>query len=115
MTSSHPALSTLEYHVLLALAREPLHGYAIKDAVAAESGGTLTPRAGSLYRVIARLITMGFVREAHPADREAHPGLERRYYALSAPGRRVLAAEAHRLKGVASMAEKRLGVVRSRS
>ena len=40
-------MSTFEYHVLLALAAGPLHGYAIKDVVAAESSGTLTPRAGS--------------------------------------------------------------------
>ena len=49
-------MSTLEYHVLLALASGPLHGYAIKDAVTDESSGTLAPRAGSMYRVIARMM-----------------------------------------------------------
>ena len=39
-------MSLLEYHVLLALASAPLHGYAIKVVVAAESAGTQTPRAG---------------------------------------------------------------------
>src|SRR3954470_22302218 len=43
----HP-MSALEYHVLLALASGPLHGYAVKDAVVAESSGALVPRAGSL-------------------------------------------------------------------
>ena len=110
------ALSTLEYHVLLALAAEPLYGYAIKDAVAEESAGTLAPRAGSLYRVIARMITGGLVREAAPSGvPEPHPGHARRYYALTADGRRTLSAEAHRLKRAAAMAEKRLGALPGRS
>jgi DNA-binding PadR family transcriptional regulator len=109
-------LSLLEYHVLLALASAPLHGYAIKDVVAAESAGTLTPHAGSLYRVIARLMSGGYVTETEPAGApEPHPGLARKYYALTSAGRAVLAAEARRQKQAAAMAEKRLGVARSRS
>ena len=108
-------MSTLEYHVLLAMAHGPLYGYAIKQAVEAESAGTLTPRAGSLYRVIARLLTRGLVREAAPRSSTSHPGLARRYYALTSEGRRSLAAEAHRLKGAAALAEKRLGMARGSS
>jgi DNA-binding PadR family transcriptional regulator len=109
-------MSLLEYHVLLALASAPLHGYAIKDVVAAESAGTLTPRAGSLYRVVARLMTVGYVTDAQPAGSPPpHPGLARKYYALTPSGRAALAAEARRLKQTAAMAEKRLGVARSRS
>lgn len=108
-------MNTLDYHVLLALASGPLYGYAIKDAVAEESAGTLAPRAGSLYRVIARLMADGFVREATPAAApEPHPGQPRRYYALTAAGRRALTAEARRLKQVATVAERRLGVAQSR-
>ncbi len=109
-------MSTLEYHVLLALASGPLHGYGLKDAVAEESSGTLTPRAGSMYRVIARLMTADFVLEAEsPAEREPHPGLARKYYALSVRGRTALAVESRRLKAAATVAERRLGVIRSRT
>jgi DNA-binding PadR family transcriptional regulator len=109
-------MSTFEFHVLLALAKGPLHGYAIKDAVAEESGGTLTPRAGSMYRVIARLITSRLVIETEPDDSPPpHPGLARKYYALTPRGRTALATEARRLKGAATVAEKRLGVARARS
>lgn len=109
-------MSSFEYHVLLALATGPLHGYALKDAVATESAGTLSPRAGSMYRVIARLITVGFVADAEPVESPSpHPGLARKYYALTAAGRAALATEANRLKRAAAMAEKRLGVARSRS
>ena len=109
-------MNSLQYHVLLALASSPLYGYAIKDAVAVESAGTITPRAGSLYRVIARLITSGLVTETEPADTPPpHPGHARRYYALTPAGRRALAGEARRLKGAAAIAEKRLGAARGRS
>ena len=107
-------MSALEYHVLLALASGPLHGYAVNDAIVAESSGALVPRAGSLYRVIARLLTAGLVRETSPGDATAHPGLARRYYALTARGRAALGAEARRLMQTALVAEKRLGVARSR-
>jgi DNA-binding PadR family transcriptional regulator len=108
-------LSILEYHVLLALARGALHGYAIKDAVAAESDGSLTPRAGSLYRVLARQLVAGLVVETNPGSKDAHPGLARRYYALTAAGRRALAAEASRLQRTTAMARKRLGLARDSS
>jgi len=113
-TEESNGFSTLEYHVLLALAGGPLHGYAIKDAVASESAGTLTPRAGSLYRVVARLMTAGFVIEADATDSAPHPGHARKYYALTARGRLALGAEARRLKRTAAMAEKRLGVIEGR-
>ena len=108
-------MSALEYHVLLALASGPLHGYAVKHAVIAESSGALVPRAGSMYRVLARLLTAGLVREATPADAPAHPGLARRYYALTPRGRATLSEEARRLMQTALVAEKRLGIVRGRS
>lgn len=106
-------MSGLEYHVLLALAGGPLHGYAVKQRVEDESGGSLTPQPGSLYRVIARLMTSGLVVETNPPGAVSpHPGLARRYYALTAAGRRALGTEARRLKGAAALAEKRLRTAR---
>src|SRR6185437_11525393 len=92
-------ITMLEYHVLLALSGGPLHGYAIKNTVAADSGGTQSARAGSFYRVLARMMSAGLVKETSPADEpDAHPGRERRYYALTAGGRHTLVAEARRLR-----------------
>jgi DNA-binding PadR family transcriptional regulator len=106
-------MSNLEYHVLLALADGPLHGYAVKQRVEGESAGSLTPQPGSLYRVIARLMSAGLVKEIDAGGPVApHPGLSRRYYTLTAAGRRALAAEARRLKGAAALAEKRLRTAR---
>jgi len=118
MNSAKPMVGTsmLEYHVLLAMADGPRYGYAIKDAVESESAGALSPRAGSLYRVLARLMSSGLVEEAEPASEPSpHPGRARKYYALTEAGRRALGAEARRLKQAAALAEDRLGSVEGSS
>ena len=106
------SMSLLEFHVLLALADGALHGWAIAERVAEDSDGAQAPRAGSLYRVIARLIAEGWVKESAGDADVAHPGLPRRYYRLSAAGRTALADEAARLRQAATLAAKRLGVSR---
>lgn len=109
-------MNILEYYVLLALAGGPQYGYAIKETVADESAGSVMPRAGSLYRVIARLITASLVKETTAVDSdEPHPGHARRYYMLTANGRKALGAEAGRLKRTAALAERRLRVAPGRT
>jgi len=107
------SMSVLEFHVLLALADGALHGWAVAERVTADSEGGLAPRAGSLYRVIARLMTAGYVAESRGDAGEAHPGLPRRYYTLTAAGRRALGEESTRLRRAATVALKRLGESRS--
>jgi DNA-binding PadR family transcriptional regulator len=105
-------LSGLEYHVLLAMAESSMYGYAIKESVETESEGTLKPRAGSLYRVLARLMTWGLVNETDAdGPTEPHPGRTRKYYGLTPEGRGALADEARRLRGAAALAETRLGAI----
>jgi len=104
--------SLLDYHVLLALACRPMHGYAVRDAVEEESDGALAPRAGSLYRVLARLMVAGLVVETDaPDDAEGlrHPGRARRYYELTREGRAALASGARRLEAASALALERLG------
>ena len=115
-TRNSNRLSNLEYHVLLSLAQGSQYGYAIKDSVESESAGTLTPRAGSLYRVLARLMTRALVAEVEAEQANSpHPGLARKYYGLTTRGRETLAEEAQRLKGAAALAQQRLGLRESRS
>jgi PadR family transcriptional regulator PadR len=105
----------LEFHLLLSLADGPLYGYAIAEAVERESGGAISPRAGSLYRVIARLETAGLIDETDPPrDAAPHPGRERRYYTLTRAGRAALSAEAARLHQTAAIARRRLGLAEGR-
>jgi PadR family transcriptional regulator len=102
-------LSPLDFHVLLVLAAGTLYGYAIQKAVAAESGGVVRPEIGSLYRVLARLMSIGLVEEApSPASAPAvHRGRSRRYYRLTRDGKAALEAEARRLDGALAIARER--------
>ena len=85
------------FHVLLVLRRGALHGYGIKKAVVAESGGRIDLDAGGLYRLIARLEAQGIVSPADaPAD-DADDERRRVYYQLTPRGLELLSAEARRL------------------
>lgn len=106
------SLTPLEYHALLAVAATPLHGYVIRDAIEAESRGRLNPGAGTLYRLLARLVARELVEvaEADPSAEEPHPGLPRKYYGLTPRGREALAEEARRLRAAWVLAAQRLGL-----
>ena len=51
------------FHILLALAEDDRHGYAIIQEVAARTGGELTLSAGTLYRSIQRMLEQGLIVE----------------------------------------------------
>ncbi|REJ73521.1 MAG: PadR family transcriptional regulator [Acidobacteria bacterium] len=105
----HLPLSTSDFHVLLVLAERDLYGYALMQAVERESGGVVTPDLGALYRALARLERGGLVEEAaSPEDAAPSPGRQRRYYGITGLGRRVLAAEASRLRSAVELATLRL-------
>jgi DNA-binding PadR family transcriptional regulator len=90
-------LSPPEFHILLAVADGEKHGYAIMQEVAERSGGRTRLGPGTLYGAVKRLLRAGLIEEA---DERPDPELDdqrRRYYRLSAAGRRVAAAEAERL------------------
>jgi DNA-binding PadR family transcriptional regulator len=84
------------FHILLALADEPTHGYAAMQAVRAQSAGTVPLRTGSFYRHLSKLIEDGLVAEAagRPADDDPRRGA---YYRATPRGLRVLARERARL------------------
>jgi len=103
-------MSTTDFHVLLVLSHGALYGYAIKKALSEASGGAIDPEIGSLYRVIARLVSAGFVEQvegtAAPAE-EVHPGRQRKYYALTSAGESALREEAARLQAAVKLASGR--------
>ena len=83
-------------HILLALADEDRHGYAIMQAVNEQSGGTVPLRTGSFYRHLSKLIDAGWVAET--ALRAAGDDPRRgTYYRLTARGREALDVERRRL------------------
>jgi DNA-binding PadR family transcriptional regulator len=93
-------LTQERFHVLLALADEPRHGYAIIKDIAARTGGVVSLGTGTLYGIVKRLLADGLVVESHRRPRADNDDERRRYYRVTPFGRRVLAAETARLEGM---------------
>ena len=102
-------LSATDWHVLMALLEEDLHGYAIMKAVDKDSGGGVSAEIGSLYRILSRMMTDGLVDEVGtPQDAPTETrGRPRRYYRLTAEGRSVLQQESLRLRDALALANDR--------
>ena len=103
-------LPTLPYQVLLALAEEPRHGWAIIKRIEELAGGRPAPSSGSLYLAITRLEERGLIEDA-PAPKPGDVRDERRrVYQLTSLGRRVLALETARLAELVEIARRWLGM-----
>jgi DNA-binding PadR family transcriptional regulator len=97
-------LRPIEFQILLTLAGEDRHGYGIMREAARLTGGELQLEAGTLYRALHRMLKAGWVAES---PRQADPAIDderRRYYRLTAHGRRVASDEAQRLSRLVSAA-----------
>ena len=98
-------LTPAVFHVLLALSGGERHGYAIMQAVAETTGGTITMGPGTLYGTIKRLLESQLIEES---DSRPDPDLDderRRYYRLTAQGQRVVTLEAQRYAHLVRVAE----------
>jgi DNA-binding PadR family transcriptional regulator len=94
-------------HILLALADEDRHGYAIRSEVAARTNGAVRMSAGTLYRSLQRMVEQGLIEECDARPAPALDDERRRYYRLTAFGGEVLAAEVERLDGLVRAARKK--------
>src|SRR5713101_9428771 len=103
------------FHVLLALAGDDLHGYAILKEVELRTGGKVRLSTGTLYGIIKRLLADGLIAElrARPAEREDDE--RRKYYRLTSLGRQLAAAEAERMDEVLAVARARHLLKRART
>jgi len=94
---SDAPLTPAVFHVLLALAEGPQHGYAVMRSVEQSAGPGWRAGPGTIYGTLQRIETNGLVREL-----PARPG-RRRQFALTPLGRRALSAEAVRLTRLARL------------
>jgi DNA-binding PadR family transcriptional regulator len=104
-------MSTATFHILLSLAGEARHGYAIMREIEERTAGKVRIGPGTLYGAIQRLVEDELVEEVEEAaggSREER----RRYYRLTRGGRKVLAAEASRMRSLVRMAVDK-GLLRS--
>jgi DNA-binding PadR family transcriptional regulator len=97
-------LTPVVLHMLLALAgeRQGKHGYALAKEVEDVSAGQIKMGPGTLYGSIQRMIDSSLIEESW--RRAAGDDERRRYYRLTAFGRRVLELELARLHAVIAIA-----------
>ena len=90
-------LPPVTFHILLALAEEDRHGYAIIQDVAARTRGELKLSAGTLYRSIQRMLEQGLLIETEERPDPEFDDERRRYYRITPFGAAVAKAEATRM------------------
>jgi DNA-binding PadR family transcriptional regulator len=84
-------LTPASFHIMLVLAGEPAHGYAIMQEVARMTGGAAQLGPGTLYRTIQKLLDDALIEATgHDADERRVP------YKLTRHGAAVARAEARR-------------------
>ena len=95
-----PPLTPAVFHILLALADGPVHGYAIMQAAESTAGFAMGP--GTIYGTLDRLERAGLVKEvAGSGDGR------RRLFAIQPAGRAALRQEARRLSRLAALVQAR--------
>lgn len=99
-------LSPPVFHILLSLADADRHGYAIMQEIEERTGGAVRIGPGTLYGAIKRLRTDELIEELDEGDGTDE---RRRYYHLTALGRKVARLEAARLEELVVAARARLG------
>ena len=100
-------LPAATFHILLALADQDRHGYAVLQDVEARTGGELRLSAGTLYRSIARMVEQGLIGEVTRRGPARTEDERRRYYRITPFGRSVARAEMARLAELVRLARAR--------
>src|SRR5918993_4624821 len=84
------------FQILVALADQDRHGYAIMQDVATRTDGALKLSPGTLYGSIKRMLEDGLIVELNARQRPDEDDERRRYYRITSFGRAVAQAEAGR-------------------
>jgi DNA-binding PadR family transcriptional regulator len=90
-------LPSTAFQILLALADEDLHGYGIMRQVVEQTGGHMRLGPGTLYGSIQSLLEEKLIEEVGSPDDARSSPERRRFYRLSATGRKLVCSEAERL------------------
>ena len=106
-SESYGPLTPAMFHVLLALAGDDLHGYAILKEVELRTGGKVRLSTGTLYGIIKRLLNDGLIVELRSRPAGAEDDERRRYYRLTPEGQQVAMAEAERMDEILAVARSR--------
>jgi DNA-binding PadR family transcriptional regulator len=102
-------------YILLSLAEQERHGYAIMQDVLERTNGKLHLWPATLYGALKRLIEDELIEESGARPAEEFDDARRRYYRLTRLGRRVLAAESARLEELVHAIRARRGLRKAES
>lgn len=103
-------LTPVVFHMLVALSAGARHGYAIAQEVETMTEGVIRLGPGTLYGSLQRLVDSGLIRETEaPEEPPDARGERRRYYEITAAGRRALRADTERLAKAVRVARARMG------
>lgn len=107
-------LPSAAFQILLALAGEELHGYAIMRQVEEQTDGKMRLGPGTLYSSVQSLLEAGLIEEIEPRNEtkskngsngeQKNKDDRRRYYRLTFAGRKLAVCEAERLAGLLRVA-----------
>jgi DNA-binding PadR family transcriptional regulator len=100
-------LKTNWFHIMLSLMDQEQHGYAVMQAVSERTGGKVRLWPATLYGSLKKLIELEFIEESDERPAEELDDARRRYYRLTALGRRVLMAESQRIRDLVSFIDAR--------
>lgn len=101
------ALQPATFHILLSLAEEERHGYAIIQDVEATTDGELRLSPGTLYRSIQRMLEQGLIVESNRRPARAFDDERRRYYRITAQGVAAARTEMRRLTQLVRLGRER--------
>ena len=115
MAATDPKHDPTELVILCVLAEEPLYGYAITKQVAARSGGEIRLSPGVLYPLLNLMEKQGLIASTWETVKSERPapadggdddgGRRRKWYRLTAKGRKRLSQRIEAHKAYHSMIE----------
>jgi DNA-binding PadR family transcriptional regulator len=100
-------LPAAAFQILLSISDEDRHGYGIMRQVAEQTAGGMRLGPGTLYSAIENLLDAELIEEV-TRHKDVKPGDERRrYYRLTAAGRKAARSEAERLANLLRVARQK--------
>jgi DNA-binding PadR family transcriptional regulator len=100
-------LPAAAFQIMLALSDGDLHGYAIMREVEEQTGGRLRLGPGTLYGSIQALLEGKLIEEVDRLGDTEERRERRRYYRLTAAGRKLMRSEAEKMADVLRVARAR--------
>ncbi len=101
-----PQLSESTFLILVSLGGGPKHGYAIMKEVEELSQHRVLLSTGTLYGAIKRLLADGWISRLDLPE-DLNDGRDRKSYALTSQGQKVLRSETQRLRELVELAAQR--------